>query len=319
MNQKLKDAWTSTQQAESLLFRAAAYSNLDRFRKLFDGFEIEGEARGYLIRMGCGLDYQNLVPGNYLRRYPFSSVEAIRKSLDQIVACAYAVKKDDGSYALNARGEQAVRTWMERVSELMQAVDLGDIPPDDVQKLLAYDHRILAALRGSSRPHGYPIFNQRRLGLHPSYDPPQLWHHWQLVWTMIAAREDEEEYTRQQRDLPPLVWFIRRQIWFHHRKPWLVRSKSTPENLAQRATGYSPLDHAEEACNQAVEDLEARGWLEPFDGEFRLTEAGLAACDKDENEIIGNFVSCWPDFSEHELGELLDITARLNDRFTILI
>ncbi len=314
----LVDIWTSVQRAETLLFRAAAYQNLPQFRKLFDGCEIDGDARALLVRMGCGFDPQNLVPEDYLVRYPFSSVEAIRAGLDQVVEGDHALRKEDGNYALNARGENAIRTWMQRVSVLMQAVDLGDIPQSDVQKLLAYDRRILEAIQAASRPHGHPIFNHRLRGLHPSYDPPQLWHHWQLVWTMLAASEDEQEYVRQQRGLSPLVWFIRRQTWFVHRRPWLVRAKPTLENLARRATGYSPIDRAEEACAQAVAELEARDWLETVGKEFRLTKAGLAACDKDERDIDANFVSCWPAFGEAELEELLDITTRLNDRFSEL-
>lgn len=320
MNEKpnLVDTWTSVQRAETLLFRAAAHQNLPQFRNLFDGFDIDGDARGLLIRMGCGFNPQHLAPEDYLIRYPFSSVEAIRAGLDRVVESDHALKKGDGNYALNERGENAIRTWMQRVSVLMQAVDLGDIPQIDVQKLLAYDRRILDAMQTASRPHGNPIFTHRLRGLHPSYDPPQLWHHWQLVWTMLATSEDEQEYVRQQRGLSPLVWFVRRQTWFVHRRPWLVRAKLTLENLARRATGYSPMDRAEEACAQAVAELETRNWLKTVDEEFRLTKTGLAACDKDEGEVDTNFLSCWPAFSADELKELLDITTRLNDRFSEL-
>jgi hypothetical protein len=86
------------------------------------------------------------------------------------------------------------------------------------------------------------LFHHRLRGLHPAYDPPQLWHHWQRVWAMLAAREDEREYVRQQRNLPPLVWFIRRQIWFVHRRPWLVRGKPTLENLARAIHAALDLD-----------------------------------------------------------------------------
>jgi hypothetical protein len=190
---------------------------------------------------------------------------------------------------------------------------LGDVPPADIKRLLDYDRRILEAIEAASRPHGHPIFHHRLHGLHPAYVPPQLWHHWQRVWTMLAASEDEQEYVRQQRGLPPLVWFVRRQLWFVHRRPWLVRAKPNLENLVRRATGYSPIDRAEEACAQAVAELAARDWLKTVDGEFRLTQAGLAACDQDEDEIDRSFLSCWPPFSAGQLKELLRIATRLNN------
>jgi hypothetical protein len=281
--------------------------------QLFVGVELDRAAKALLTRMASGFDPQNLRARDYFMRYPFSSIEAIEAGLEHLVEGGVAEAQGEGRYALSVLGERVMQHWMDTVSSMIRSLDVGAVPPADIQRLLDYDRRILEALQAASRPHGQPIFHHRLRGLHPSYDPLQLWHHWQLVWTMIAAHEDEQEYIRQQRGLSPLVWFIRRQTWFAHRRPWLVRGGLTLENLVRRATGYSPVDRAEEACAQAVAELKARDWLETRGKEFRLTTAGLAACDKDEGEIDTNFLSCWPAFSKDELEELLDISTRLNN------
>jgi hypothetical protein len=309
-----EDTWTPIQRAETLLVRAAAHQNPALRSRLFDEFELDGTARQLLVRMACGFDPNNLRAGDYLLRYPFSSVEAIRAGLDHLVGFEVAVPKSDGGYAVTELGERVVRRWMEKVSIMMQSLDLGDVLPADVQRLLDYDRRILAAIRASSRPHGHPIFNHRLRGLHPAYDPPELWHHWQLVWTMLAASEDEEEYVRKQRGMDPMVWFARRQIWFVHRRPWRARVR-TLDDLVRRATGYSPIDQVETVCGQATRSLEDCGWVEATNGEYRLTPEGLAICDEDEGEIDGCFLSCWPAFSEEEVDGVLAITTRLNQRF----
>jgi hypothetical protein len=201
---------------------------------------------------------------------------------------------------------------------MIQSLDLGDVTATDVQRLLAYDRRILEALQAASPPQGNQIFGHRLRGMHPSYEPPALWHHWQLAWTMAAASEDAEEYVRKLRGLAPLVWFVRRQIWFAHRRPWRARAL-TLEALVRRATGYSPLDQAENACAQAIQELQERAWLQALDEEYRLTEQGLAVCDQDEREVDEHFLSGWPAFSDDEVQELLDITTRLNERCSELI
>lgn len=309
----LAHTWTSVQRAETLLIQAAVSQNPVLRTQLFDGFDLDETARQLLARMACGFDPQNITARDYLVRYPFSSVEAIQAGLDHLVECGVAVAKGEGTYTVTELGERAVRRWMEKVSFMIQSLDLGGVLPAAIQRLLDYDRRIVEAIQAASRPHGHPIFGHRLRGLHPAYEPPQLWHHWQWVWTMLAASEDEEEYVRQLQGMEPLVWFARRQIWFNHRRPWRARVK-TLEDLVRRATGYSPVERAETLCRQAICTLEDRGWVDTMDGEYRLTPEGLAICDEDEREIDGHLLSCWPDLSEDEVQDLLDITTRLNNR-----
>ncbi len=200
----------------------------------------------------------------------------------------------------------------------MQSVDLGDIPSTYVQRLLEYDLKILNAFKATSRPHGNPILGHRLHGLHPPYDPPMLWHHWMHVWTMIAAREDEEDYVRKLHGLDPLVWFVRRQVWFIDRRPWLSRVR-TFDDLVRRATGYAPITCAESACQNAIDDLKTRNWLVDVDGNLHLTELGMKTCDRDEKEVDEHFLSSWPLLSDLEIEELNQITNRMNERFVFIV
>jgi DNA-binding PadR family transcriptional regulator len=310
---RLRDVWTSVQRAETLLIQAAVHQNPVLRTQLYDGFDLDETARQLLARMACGFDPQNLTARDYLVRHPFSSVEAIQAGLDHLVEGGVAAAKGEGRYAVTELGERVVRRWMEKVSFMIQSLYLGDVPSAAAQRLLDYDRRIVEAIQAASRPPGHPIFGHRLRGLHPAYDPPQLWHHWQWVWTMLAASKDEEEYVRQRRGVEPMVWFARRQIWFNHRRPWRARVR-TLDDLVRRATGYSPVDRAEAVCRQAIRTLEDRGWVATVDGEYRLTPEGLALCDEDEREIDGYFLSCWPDLSEDQFQDLLYITTRLNNR-----
>jgi hypothetical protein len=309
----MAQAWTSFQRTETLLIKAAAQQNPAMRASLFEGSDLDVSARQLFVRMACGFDPGHLSAADYLQRYPFSSIEAIQAGLGHLAEYNVVSANGDGAYAVTGLGEQVVRRWMERVAIMIQSLDLGDVPPADVQRLLNCDLQILESIRAASRPHDRPIFNHRLNGLHPAYDPPALWHHWQLVWTMLAASEDEEEYIRKCRGMEPMVWFARRQIWFAHRRPWRARVK-TVDDLVLRATGYSPMDQAETVCGQAIGGLEERGWVQIVDGEFRLTPEGLAICDEDEREIDEGFLSCWPDFSQEEINELSGITARMNRR-----
>ena len=134
---------------------------------------------------------------------------------------------------------------------------------------------------------------------------------------MIAAREDEDEFVRQIRQVDPLVWYVRRQIWFADRKPWLARAL-TFEQLLDRAVGYSPIENAEEALTNAIHILKEKDWLRDEGDQFRLTNDGLAAQDDDEAEIIANFLARWPAFTQTEVKELHAIALQLNEHLAEL-
>jgi hypothetical protein len=226
MNPDLRDTWMAVQRAETLLFRAAALPKMEQYRKILAEMDLESASLSLLLRSVNGFDPDNLSPQDYLSRYPFSSLEAIRAGFELLVESGHMISNEIGNDAATEIAKQSVHRWQQGVSELMQAVDLGDIPPSDVKKLLQYDRRIINALKAASRPHGNPILGHRLRGMHPSYDPPRLWHHWMHVWTMLAASEDEQEHVRQLRGLDPLVWFVRRQIWFINRRPWRCAKRS---------------------------------------------------------------------------------------------
>lgn len=142
-----RETWTELQRAETLLFRAAAALHPKAFRALFDGFEVEGAARNLLIRAGSGFPANALRPEDYLGRYPFSSVGAIRAVFEELVEAGVAEETEDEAFGLTERGVRLVETWMNRVAESMTDLDPGDVPPADVEALIAFDRQIVASLR----------------------------------------------------------------------------------------------------------------------------------------------------------------------------
>jgi len=307
-----RETWTELQRAETLLFHAAAVRHPRAFRALFDGFEVEGAARNLLIRAGSGFPANALRPEDYLGRYPFSSVGAIRAVFEELVESGAAEVAGD-AFALTERGVRLVGTWMNRVAAMVTDLDLGDVTSSDVDQLLAFDRQIVASLQTSDRTHGSPILSSRLQGVRPDYAVPSLWHHWQRVWTILAASEDEEEHVRRHRGVDPMVWFVRRQLWFIHRRPWRARAR-TLEGLVARAAGYAPVEDAERIIAAALARLMERGEaLESSDG-LRLTAIGLAVCDEDELEVDRNLLARWPAWNEREIERLRGIVGRLNRR-----
>ena len=308
-----RETWTELQRAETLLFHAAAVCHPDGMRALFDGFDLDGPSRNLLIRAGCGFPPDALRPEDYLARYPFSNIEGIQGLFEELVEIGVARESDDDGFALTERGVELVRTWMERVAALMADLGPGDVTSSDVRELLAFDRQIVESLRANERTHGSPVLSSRLRGVRPDYAVPALWHHWQRVWTILAASEDEEEHVRRRRDIDPMVWFVRRQLWFIHRRPWRARARTLGE-LVARATGYAPVERAERTLAAALAKLLERSEAEESAGGLQLTASGLAACDEDELEVDTNLLSRWPAWSEREIERLQGLVGRLSRR-----
>ena len=310
--------WTELQRGETLLIHATLVSQPERWRALFDGLNVDGPARALLIRVGSGFPADAIRPEEYLARYPFADIEAIRAGLGDLVRLGLAVDRGVDGFALSEEGLRIVRTWMHRVGESVSDLDLADLSSADAAELVDFDQQIVDALAVGPRPCGDLVFSNRLRGVRPDYTRPALWHHWQRVWTILGASEDEEEHVRRKRGLDPLVWFVRRQLWFIDRRPWRVRAV-TADGLAARATDYAPFRDAEARCAWAVAWLTDHEHARAVDDGLRLTESGLAACDADESEIDRNLMERWPVWGAEDVSRLRDLVDRLNRACLTLI
>lgn len=306
-----RETWTELQRAETLLIHASLARFPERRQTLFNGFDVDGFSRALLIRAGCGFPPDSLRPAVYLVKYPFSDIDTIRAEFEELARLELVIRQGGDGFALTEQGLLILRTYIARVGEIVSDLDLEDFTAEDVAELMAFDRQIVASLESSDRPHGSPILSNRLRGVRPDYARPALWHHWQRVLTILAASEDEEEHVRMQRRIDPMVWFVRRQLWFADRRPWRARAL-TLDGLVARATGYAPVVDAEGACTEALAWLTERDQVVEVDGELRLTASGLAACDEDESKIDRNLLSRWPDWEASDAARLQELLTRVN-------
>lgn len=317
----MNNFWDRIQRIETLMVQSAAKKHRQIGLKHLEDFQIEpGPHNNLLIRIGSGFDPQNIRVSDYHRRYPFSSVKQIAKTLDEMhEQHGWVTPLGEGHYQFTELGVEIVTAWMNNMGKMIMTSPTGTLTGEDIESLIAYDFQILEAMKTSPRPHDGHVFKHRLKGIQPDRHPPELWHHWQWVWHMICFREDEEGHVRRQRGLAPLAWFVRRQLSFADLRPWLVRAPLTVEHLANRAKGYSPMDDPQAEAQAALAILDESGWLRTDgENEYRLTEAGLAAHQADEQKIEDGFMSAWPDFGE-DAAQFEQLLERFNQHYEALM
>jgi len=313
MTDELRGTWVAVQKAETMLVTTGVRLRPKDAPDLREGLEMDRALRPLFSRAVYGFNPQEIRAADYLTRYPFSSVDAIERQLRALVEAGVFTGPHGDAYAVTDKAEAHLKRHTERVGESIERLDLGDVGEGQIQKLLAYDHRILDGIRESVEHAPSPIFEHRLKGSHPDYDPPKRWHHWQLAWTMIASHEDAEQQIRVDRGIEPLVWFARHELWFTARRPHRARMQSCAD-LARAAERYAPLEDAERDCRTAIEAMRQRGWLEGEGDTCRLTEQELENADRDEAEIEEVFLARWPDFTAAETAEMREIASAVNRR-----
>ncbi len=319
MRDQLRETWAGIRKAESMLVQAGMRLRPKDAPSLREGLErIDPPLRPLFARAAYGFNPQEIRAVDYVTRYPFSSVAAVERQLEALVQAGVLTGPHGDAFALTDEAEAHLRRHTDRVGEAIDRIDLGSVEEEQVQRLLAYDHRILEGMRGSIERSASPLFEHRLKGLHPDYTHPKRWHHWQLAWSMVAAHEDAEEHVRKELDIAPLVWFARHEFWFTSRLPHRSRMR-TCADLRAAAERYAPLGNPEETCRVAIEEMHSRGWLEGDGDDCRLSEEQLVVADRDEAEIEAIFLSRWPDFTDRELDELKGIADAINQRCEELV
>jgi len=302
-----RETWARLQRTETLLVFAAAQQFPEKRRALWDGIDLEESDRMYLTRFVSGFDPGGLRAVDYQVRYPFSTERTIEKAMERLVDQGILDRGKD-RFSFTPEGMNVARTWLERAGDLLDGVAASAASEADTEALLELDKKILEGLYKPPQAYPTPILSSRAHGLQPDYSERRLWHHWQLVWSMIASHEDAQESVRKERGIAPLEWFILRQLWFVSRQPWRARLQGS--SLHAIADRYAPIEEA--ACRETWAQLLDQGLVEGTYESPKISEQGMNLHDADEEEVDRRFLSCWPRLSDKEIDMLTRIVEELN-------
>ena len=304
---QLADVWRSLHRAESTLVAAGVRADPAPLRAYFDGLPVERHLAGAIFRLASGFDGRHLRVADYGTRYPFSPPELIEATFTALVDVGWLAEGPGGVYALTDAGRATVTTYYGIVAGGVDRLTPSSVSLEDIAFLLAADRRLVEEVAAASSPAERPILTHRLRGLRPPWEPARLSHHWQRIWTLVAAHEDAEETVRRGHKMGALVWFARRQIW---RGRFAVGGV---DDLAQVAGRYAPVDA--QACAAALASLVAEGIAMQEGDRYRLTADGAEYFAADETEIERMFFGWWPDLTDDERARLLSITQQLNEEF----
>ncbi len=304
--------WTELQKLETLLVQTSRSQHSERASAIFADVSVPRTSLRFLLRMTSGLDKKSFNAEDYLFRYPFSSQELIHHEIEQLAELKLAEQNSDGTYRITTKGLDIVDHWMLEMGSIIESLKFSEADEEVLAEIIEMDHTILNSLIKSANPEEDKVMINRLSGHQPDYETPQTWHHWQLVWTMLAALKDEEIQYRKSQDISSVEWNVRRRIWFVHRKPWL-EDVANMEVLKNGLIGYAPVDDVGAKIMDALDNLKEKGLVIEHSDTFTLTDEGLRIHDVAEGQILDNFLQRWPDLSTKVINEFYNKLKSLNN------
>lgn len=309
----IEDFWRELQKTETMLVQTSRSIFRERAGRIFEGVNLERADLILLLRMSFGLNTDGFTVDDYHVRYPYSSRELIADQLQSLADSGYVSRKDTlPEFRLTEKGLTLVNHYMNETGTMIQTLEIDGITKGEVETLIEMDHNILDALVDNMGEHNSPILKNRLGGIQPDYSEKQLWHHWQIIWSILAALEDEQEYFRKRNNIDPFAWYIRRNLWFISQRPWLGGPQTT-EGFVGYFNSYAPVKDAEEKIENTTRRMRAAGWLETEGDTLKLTREGLQDHEEDERQVMERFFNRWPELSQDEIEEVYTIVSRLND------
>jgi len=308
----VEDLWRELQKAETMLVQTSRSVFRERAGRVLEGVNLDRSHLILLLRTSFGLKTDGFTAGDYHVRYPFSSRALIADRLQTLADSGYLSRKDTlPVFRLTEKGSKLVNHYMNETGAMIQSLEIDGITNAEINTLIQLDQKILDALVEHEGSHDSPILKNRLHGIQPDYSEQQLWHHWQLIWSILAALEDEQEYFRKSNNIDPFTWYIRRNLWFINRRPWLGGPR-TVEDFVGYFNSYAPVKDAEKKIESATRAMRSAGWLESESDTLKLTREGLNEHEEDEQQVMERFFDRWPKLSQDEIARVYAIVSRLN-------
>jgi ribosomal protein S19E (S16A) len=239
----------------------------------------------------------------YSRRNPYANPSGIKQLLSDMAAAGYLEMDGNGGYLLSTKGAAAVDSTNETFYKHINNVD--QFPDDKRKELSDLLAKLVVASTEADLANGNLCLNISFNG-HPQVEPDSLAAIDQRIDDLHAFRDDAHISAWTPSGVNGHTWEVLSFIW--------NGEANTVEKLVERLPfrNYTAGHYI-----QTLDDLTTRGWVEPGDDGYIITETGRNIREDAEMVTNNNFFGPWKVLTDEEftiLGELLNELKETNEK-----
>lgn len=251
------------------------------------------------LSLARGADPAPLTVERYHALYPYSARPQFVENLEAMVGLDLLERVGPEAYRLAGPGRMAVESIFGAAHECM--APLMPLPTEDIDRLNGLLYRLVEATLTAEEPEDKWAITYSRW-TDPGEDAPPSVKTDQYLTDLLRFRDDAHLAAWKPYGVSGPAWEALTFIW---------RDEAhTAEALAEKLPFRS---HSVEDYQEALAELETRGWAVEEAGEYRLTEEGLQVRDEAEEATDRLYFGPWSALGEGEREDLHDLLTRLRD------
>ena len=286
--------WQAMSDTSSSIFPLAQ----DIMGPLFEEHYIE--RRFYLPTLiASGLAPQPITLDIYSKRNPYANPNGIESLLTAIANDGYLAQDSAGGYTLTEKGVNAINAtnaaFYKRINELNQ------FPADKLKELTGLLGKLVDSCSKADLVNGRLSFEISR-NSHPKVEADALAQIDQHIDDMNAFRDDSHISAWTPSGVNGHTWETLSFVW--------NGEANTVEKLVERLPFRN---YTAEDFTKTLDDLTQRGWVEPGEDGYKVTETGKKIREDAEAETDKNFYAPWASLSDDELAKLEDLLNELKE------
>ncbi|HSG41876.1 MAG TPA: MarR family winged helix-turn-helix transcriptional regulator [Anaerolineales bacterium] len=258
------------------------------------------ERRFYLpILIGSGLAPNPITVELYSKRTPYSNPSGIENLLEDMASAGYLGKDSNGGYLLSEKGVNAINSTNDTFYKHLNKVD--QFPADKRKELTALLSKLVEACKQADLSNNRLSFDISNNG-HPQVEPDSLAQIDQHIDDINAFRDDAHISAWTPSGVNGHTWETLSFVW------------NGEANTVEKLVESLPFrNYTAEDFTNTLNNLTERGWIEPGDDGYKITDVGKKIREDAEDATNENFFTPWKSLSDDELAKLEELLGKLKE------
>jgi len=262
-------------------------------KDLSDGIDLN------LVQVAYGFRPEPITPEFLVKRTPYANPASFGPFLYGAVERGWLESLGEDRFALTGRGAVVTAGLFDLGDQVFGAVE--SLPDEELERLIALLFAVVETARQLPEPaEKWALSWGTKFDRGPG--APRMVKARRHMLDLLSYRDDAHVAAWQPYGASGQEWEALTMVW--------QGEATTAAALAEKLP-YRRYD--EDAYEQALQALVARGWIAKENGEYAVTEEGKKLRQEAEDATDHYFDAAWASLSEPEMGETRSLLSKLTE------
>ena len=250
-----------------------------------------------LVQIAWGFRPEPVTPETFTKRTPYANPDDVVSQLDSAVERGWLEALGDERYTVSARGTEVAAGLFELGDRIFG--ELETLPDSEMERLVALLFTVAETARQLPEPEAKWALSWGDM-FDRGPDAPLMVRARRQMLNLFSYRDDAHIAAWQPYGAGGQEWEAFSMVW--------QGDATTAAELAEKLPYRS---YNEDAYEEALQHLVARGWITNADGAYAATEKGKKLRQEAEDATDRYFDAAWVSLSEAEMEEIKGLLGKL--------